>query len=128
MLSSMDDLRVLIVAGGPLARARLMTLLTDQLGFTVIGRGAGDADLLAEVAVYRPDVVAWDLGWDPAPTTTNFGTSLERLADLGDAGLPTVAWLPAKPTRPMSEPSVSAASCSGHRYHQPSDLCPSLRF
>ena len=79
MLSNMDDLRVLIVAGDPLARAGLATLLADQPGFTVVGQGAGDADLPAEVAVYRPDVVVWDLGWDPAPTLE---TSLERLADL----------------------------------------------
>ena len=91
MLSSIDDLRVLIVAGDPLARAGLATLLADQPGFTVVGQGAGDADLQAEVAVYRPDVVVWDLGWDPAPTLE---ISLERLADLGDADLPAVVLLP----------------------------------
>ena len=64
MLSSMNDLRVPIVAGDPLARAGLATLLADQPGFTVVGQGAGDADLLAEVTAYRPDVVVWD----PAPT------------------------------------------------------------
>ena len=121
----MDDLQVLIVAGDPLARAGLATLLADQLGFTIVGQGAGDADLLAEVAVHRPDVMAWDLGWDPAPTV---GTNLERLADLEMLALPLWHCCPTKRTRPMSGPSVSAASCSGHRYHQPSDLCPSLHF
>jgi hypothetical protein len=37
MLSSVDDLRVLIVTGDPLARAGLAMLLTDQPGFTVVG-------------------------------------------------------------------------------------------
>ena len=66
-------LRVLIVVSDPLARAGLVTLLADQPSFTVVGQGAGDADLPAEVAVYRSDVVVWDLGWDPAPTQTAFG-------------------------------------------------------
>jgi DNA-binding NarL/FixJ family response regulator len=91
MLSSVDDLRVLLVAGDPLARAGLATLLADQPDFIVVGQGAGDADLPAEVAVYRPDVVVWDLGWDPAPALE---TSLERLTDSRDAGLSTVALLP----------------------------------
>ena len=47
MLSSVDDLRVLIVADDPLARAGLATLLADRPGFTIAGQGAGDADLLA---------------------------------------------------------------------------------
>ena len=47
MLSSMDDLRVLIAADDPLACAGLATLLADQPGFTVVGQGAGAADLLA---------------------------------------------------------------------------------
>jgi hypothetical protein len=41
MLSSVDALRVLLVAGDPLARAGLATLLDDQPGFIVVGQGAG---------------------------------------------------------------------------------------
>ncbi|UCC65455.1 MAG: response regulator transcription factor [Anaerolineae bacterium] len=82
----MDDLRVLVIADDPLARTGLATLLADQSKCTVVGQTAGDAELLAELDVYRPDVLVWDLGWDPA-------LALDRLADLSDGHLPVVALL-----------------------------------
>ena len=79
----MDDLRVLVVADDPLARAGLATLLAGQPGCSVVGQVAGDVDLVATRQVYRPDVLVWDLGWgDPTQ-------SLERLAGLHD--VPVVA-------------------------------------
>jgi two-component system nitrate/nitrite response regulator NarL len=81
-----DDLRVLIIADDPLARTGLAALLVDRPGCTVVGQVAEDADLLAELDVYRPDVVVWDLGWHPTP-------SVERLADVTEAGLPVLALL-----------------------------------
>jgi two-component system nitrate/nitrite response regulator NarL len=82
-----NDLRVLIVADDPLARAGLAALLADQPGCVVVGQVAGEADLPAALDVHRPDVALWDLGWDPT-------SSLERLADLAEAGPPIVALLP----------------------------------
>ncbi len=76
----MNDYRVLIVADDPLARAGLAAILQD--GCSVVGQAAGD-DLSLDV--YRPDVLVWDLGWDPDPAA---------LPDLGDGGLPVVALLP----------------------------------
>jgi two-component system, NarL family, nitrate/nitrite response regulator NarL len=81
-----NDLRVLLVADDPLVRGGLAALLADQPGVTITGQMAGNADLLAGLGVYTPDVVVWDLGWDPTP-------SLERLADLRDAGIPVVGLL-----------------------------------
>lgn len=83
----MNDLRVLIVGGDPLARAGLAALLADQPGCTVVGQVAGDSDLLAMLDVYGPNVLMWDLGWDPT-------LALETLAELRDAGPPIVALLP----------------------------------
>lgn len=83
----MADLRVLIVADDPLARAGLATLLAGQPGCTVVGRVAGDAGLPDEVEAYRPDVIMWDLGWNPT-------LALERLADVKEMELPIVALLP----------------------------------
>lgn len=80
-------MRVLIVADDPLARAGLAALLADQPGCAVVGQVAGEADLPDALDVHRPDVTLWDLGWDPT-------SSLERLADLADAGPPIVALLP----------------------------------
>jgi len=82
---AVNDLRVLIVADDSLARAGLATLLAGQPGCAVVGQVAGDVDLLATVETYRPDVLVWDLGWEPT-------LSLERLAGLRD--VPAVALLP----------------------------------
>ena len=82
----MDELRVLVIADDALARTGLATLLTNRDECVVVGQVAGNADLLTELDVYRPDVAAWDLGWDPA-------TAVERLAELREAGLAIVALL-----------------------------------
>ena len=43
--------------------------------------------MAAAIDIYRPDVVIWDLGWNPA-------LALEHLADLEGANPPIVALLP----------------------------------
>ena len=81
-----DELRVLIVADDPLARAGLATLLTDQAGCLVVGQVAGQTDWSAQLDVYQPDAILWDLGWSPDET-------LEQVADLAELSLPIVALL-----------------------------------
>lgn len=87
MSSLADNLRLLIVADDPLVRAGLAAILANQPNYTIVGQTAGEADLLTELDIYQPDVVVWDLGWDPA-------TKLDHLADLKEANLPVVALLP----------------------------------
>jgi two-component system nitrate/nitrite response regulator NarL len=86
----MNGLRVLVVAEDPLAQAGLAALLDDQPGCVVVGQGSA-ADLAAQVAVYRPDVVAWDLGW---ATAQGSGSDGDQLGDLTEVGVPVVALLP----------------------------------
>ncbi len=81
-----DDLRVLVVAADALTRAGLAALLSDQPGCTVAGQVDGDSDLSAELQAYTPDVLVWDLGWEPA-------AALERLAELPEGSPPVVALL-----------------------------------
>ena len=88
MLPGVGDLRVLIVADDPLVRAGLATLLDGQAGCAVVGQVAGEVTLLDEWAVFNPDVVAWDLGWEPADGPA------AGLADLEEAAPPVVALLP----------------------------------
>jgi DNA-binding NarL/FixJ family response regulator len=85
------ELRVLVVAGDPLARSGLASLLS-QAGCAVVGQVSGDSDLTVYLTLYQPDVTLWDLGWDPS---IELETNLELLADLADSGLPVVALLPA---------------------------------
>lgn len=72
------DLRVLVVASSPLARAGLTALLDDAAGIEIVGQSAGDAELPDALDVYRPDILIWDMGYEPMQ-------QLERLADVGSA-------------------------------------------
>lgn len=80
----LDDLRVLIVATSPLARAGLASLLLDQPGIAVVGQTAPDSDFPEALDVYRPEVLVWDMGWEPLQY-------IERLNDL--RGTPVLALL-----------------------------------
>ncbi len=86
----MPDLRIMIVADDTLSRAGLAALVSNQPGLLVTGQAAS-GDLAASAGVYLPEVMLWDLGWDPTG-------GLARLAgwhdDPGLAALPLVALLP----------------------------------
>ncbi|HSM55215.1 MAG TPA: response regulator transcription factor [Candidatus Sulfomarinibacteraceae bacterium] len=77
-------LRLLIVAGDPLARAALAGFLAEFDEVHVIGQLAADRSLLTDLDAYRPDILLWDFGWDAdeVPVT------------LADVELPTMALLP----------------------------------
>jgi two-component system, NarL family, nitrate/nitrite response regulator NarL len=82
-----DDLRVLIVADDPLVRAGLASLLAAAPDCLVVGQAASADDLPSTVETYRPDVVLWDLGWNP-------GAPLEELAEVAPLMGPLVLLLP----------------------------------
>jgi len=87
MSTTAPPLRILIIAGDTLARAGLAALLANQPNLVVVGQVAPDGDLMLPVNAYQPDVVLWDLGWNPAP-------QLEALTALTEGGLPVLALLP----------------------------------
>lgn len=86
MASPPSTPRVLVVADDLLARAGLAALLSTQPGCTVVGQVPAKAGLAPDLEVYQPDVLLWDLGWDPAQ-------SIEPLAELPDSSPPVVALL-----------------------------------
>jgi two-component system, NarL family, nitrate/nitrite response regulator NarL len=87
----MADLRLLVVAADPLARAGLAALLREQPGFDVIGQLGDLENLPSEVEVYRPDALIWDLGWDPEESLS----ALEEMAAEANRGaVPIIALLP----------------------------------
>jgi len=90
----MDEIRVLVVADDPLARAGLAALLADQEGCIVAGQVAPGLDLSGDAAVYQPDVVLWDLGWDadPGPLQDLSGGVLPVLVLLPDDALIADVW------------------------------------
>ncbi len=101
----MADLRLLVVATDPLARAGLAALLTDQPTLLVVGQIEESERLQAELDVYQPDVVIWDLGWEPEE-----GLALLEELPTGDENVATsfVALVP-------DEQSAAAAWLAGAR-------------
>ncbi len=81
------NLRLLIVGDDPLARSGLAALLAERSEYSIAGQIASNTDLSANLGVYLPDVIVWDVGWNAA-------AGLERLADAGDLGVPVVALVP----------------------------------
>jgi len=86
------DIRVVIIATDPLVRSALSAELADQPGIEVVGQMAPATEPITEAALFRPDVLVWDLGWD-----TDSG-SLDLLVDSLAEGdydtLPTIALVP----------------------------------
>jgi len=82
----MTELRVLVIADDPLARAGLAAVLADRSGIIVCGLASSLDDLRAASDLYRPDVLLWDAGWHPAP-------SVARLVDL-ETHVPVAILLP----------------------------------
>src|SRR5687768_9391923 len=81
----MANVRLLVVANDPLARAGLASLMEHQPGFEVVGRAAGDSQLLSELDLYQPDAALWDLGWESTPANPQ---DVSLLADLLDTQMP----------------------------------------
>lgn len=86
----MADLRLLLVADNPLARAGLATLVADQPGLAIVGQVAGGENLPADLEIYQPDVVIWDLGWEPEES---LNLLQELAADATEGNLRFVALL-----------------------------------
>ena len=87
MISSLQDLRLMVIADDPLARAGLAAILAAQAGCQIVGQAAGDSDWSAEIETAQPDVVVWDLGWTPAGP-------LDRLSDQRASLPPVLVLLP----------------------------------
>jgi DNA-binding NarL/FixJ family response regulator len=87
----MVDLRLLIVAPDPLARAGLATLLADQSGTLLIGQTNSSNTLPDELDTYRPDIIIWDLGWEPED---HLGLLADVIGDEDETGPAVIALLP----------------------------------
>ena len=83
----MSQLRILVVAADPLARAGLATMMSGHPGYQVAGQVGDAGELEDALDVYGPDVVVWDLGWEPE-------ASLERVADFREMSTPIIVLMP----------------------------------
>ncbi len=72
-------IRLLIVAADPLARTSLAAMLSTQESILIAGQADAGDELDQVCAVYRPDVLLWDAGWDGAASLLAFDTPVETL-------------------------------------------------
>jgi DNA-binding NarL/FixJ family response regulator len=87
----MADLRLFIVADDPLARAGLSALLQDQEEWDIVGQSSDWESLGSEIDRLLPDIIVWDLGWEPEEQLANLS---EILTDDSEGGPAIVALLP----------------------------------
>ncbi len=99
-----DDLRVLVVASSPLARAGLTALLEGADGIDIIGQSADDHALGDALDVYQPDALIWDMGWEPLQ-------HLERLGEVGKAAV--LALIADEATALEASPALIGAGVRG---------------
>lgn len=90
-------MRVLIIADNMLARTGLSTLLSAEASVQVVGQVAGgdDGSLSNDLDVYQPDIVVYDLGYDPLPMISRL-TDIVALAEY----IPVLALLPDSDSAP----------------------------
>ena len=85
----MAELRVVIVAHDPLARAGLAMLLSDQPGYVLVGQVNASEGLADELDIYQADVIVWDMGWEPEESIS----LLQELTADSDEGAPALVAL-----------------------------------
>ena len=72
------SLRVLILSDDHLARAGLAALLDAEEAVDVVGSYEGGASLAEAVAIYQPDAILWDMGWDLADSLEQLLTQTQE--------------------------------------------------
>ena len=70
-------IRALVLSQDMLARAGLSAVLDERSECVVVGQISEDADIFGELEVHLPDVVVWDMGWEPS-------MRVEELAEIAD--------------------------------------------
>jgi len=73
----MSTLHLLIIADDPLVRGSLATLLQSETEIELVGQ-TDSHDVLADLELYQPQIVLWDLGWSPT-VTADLGEVASRL-------------------------------------------------
>ena len=89
----MADRRLFIVADDPLARAGLAALLADEPDWEIVGQSSAQRSLAREIERLLPDVILWDLGWEPEDQLTALA---ELVADSSEGGPVIAALIPNK--------------------------------
>lgn len=62
--------RILVVADDALTRAGLVSLLSENQDCAVVGQVASHPALSADIEMFRPDTVVWEMGWNTTAQLT----------------------------------------------------------
>jgi len=89
----MSTLQLLIIADDPLVRGSLATLLQGETDIELVGQ-TDSHDVLADLELYQPQVVLWDLGWSPTLTAdlAEVASRLPVVILLADASYAAEVW------------------------------------
>lgn len=98
-------LRVLVVAGSPLARAGLAGLLGDQPDLLLVGQ-VSDDQLPDALDLYQPEALVWDVGYEPL-------AQLDRIQSARAAGMLTLALAAEAWHAAEAAPALIAAGAQG---------------
>lgn len=87
----LHPLRVFVVSDDPLAKAGLITLLSSQREFIVVGTST-IADLTSEaLEIYSPEILIWDVGWEMSPVKKSDQIQwTNQISDIAKSGLPVL--------------------------------------
>ncbi len=89
------SIRAVLVGDDPLALAGLAALIADQPGSEVVGELPLEFPAEDALALYQPDVVILDMGWEGDPRSLPPGSrKMDPLDRYVEAGIPLVVLLP----------------------------------
>jgi DNA-binding NarL/FixJ family response regulator len=88
MIEQPQELNLLIISNEPLIRAGLSSLLDGEQGVRVSGQADAGPDLETMMSVFQPDLVLWDLGWEPSlGDGGDLQNELGHISDLATEGV-----------------------------------------
>lgn len=119
--SKINPLRILVISSSPFARAGLASMIDQQPPLSVVGQISSDEELPDALDLYRPDVLVWEMGWEPLQ-------HLEKLNDTRSARIPTLALIAEDPNAKHAAAVLINAGVSGVLLHdtQPERLTAAL--
>lgn len=84
--------RILVVSDDALTRAGLASLLAESQECIVVGQVASQPSLSTDIDLFRPDTVAWDMGWNTITQLAVLDELSESYASMVIALLPDASF------------------------------------
>lgn len=89
---AIPPVRILVVSDDALTRAGLASLLAENQECTIVGQIASQPSLSADIEMFRPNVILWDMGWNTAAQVGALGELSEPNASMVIALIPDASF------------------------------------